>query len=180
MMKKYLVSILAIIISLGGIIFVKAGGLYYQDSTSSNANFASTTSSFIVGGTGTTTKTIASDGFEQISWLVALASSTTPPTLCWTNQYSNNGTDWYTEDYSYASTTVHISTEKQECWLYATTTSTNFVSRGSDGLTYYIGRKIVVPNLDTVFTRTIFSINYGVNARLDIRGSLKNEVVKDK
>lgn len=156
----------------------KAIGLYYV--ASSQTGVASTTSSYIIGGTGTTTKTVMSDGLEQVSFLVALASSSTPPTLCWSNQYSNNGTDWYGEDQVYASSTTHIASDKQECWLYATTSASTIISRGTDGKTLFIGRKIVVPNLDTQYTRTIFSIQPGVNARLDIQSSSKNEVVITK
>lgn len=180
-MKKYILIVLIVtIVVLIGILGVKAANLYYVP-ISYSPNVASTTASLIVGGTSTTTKTIASDGYQQLTYLVALASSSTPPTLCWMNEYSSNGVDWYGEDYSYASTTVHISTQKQECWLYSTTTAGNTVlSRGTNGVTSFIGRKIVIPNLDTMFTRTIFSINSGVNALLDIRRILKNEIVLTK
>lgn len=180
-MKKYIL-IIGIIVGIlaTSIPAAKALNLYYIQLYGS-ANVASTTSSFIIGGNSTTTKVIGSDGFNQVSWLVALASSSTPPTLCWKNQYSNNGTDWYTEDSQYASSTIHISGNKSECWTYSTTTSgTTIISNGSDGVTQYVGRKIVVPNLDTQHTRTVFSIDPGVSARLDIRGSLKNEVKLNK
>lgn len=163
----------------------KAFGLYYKQ-VNSSSNLASTTSVFIIGGTGTTTKTFASDGYQQLTHFIALASSSTPPTLCWTNQYSNDGTDWYTQDNNYASTsagtsdTVHASSQYKECWTYATTSSSHVMSYGTDGKTIYIGRKIVVPNLDSVFTRTVFSIDPGVRARLDIRSVLKNEIIVQK
>ncbi len=186
-MKKYiLIAVVVIGILIGSVSTVKALNLYYIQ-VGGSTEVASSTSTFVIGGNATTTKTIVSDGFSQVSWLVALASSTTPPTLCWKNQYSNNNTDWYTEDASstLASTNLaHSPIDKQECWTYASTTSgTNtatILSTGSDGKTLFMGRKIVVPNLDTQYTRTVFSINTGVSARLDVRGSIKNSVVISK
>lgn len=176
-MKKYIITLAIIVVGVLVAGTVTAAGLYYIPSASYGV--ASTTSTYIIGGTGTTTRTFASDGYQQMSWLVALASSTTPPTLCWRNEYSNNGTDWYTESNA-TSTYTHNAVERSECWTYATTSASSLISRGSDNKTLFIGRKIVVPNLDTTFTRTVFSVNPGVNARLDIRSSLKNEVVTTK
>ena len=185
-MKKYLKYIIGSVIVLSlAVLFgnqtVKGLSLYYVPSSQS-ISLASTTATFIIGGTGTTTKTFYSDGYQQNSWLIALASSTTQPTLCWINQYSNNGTDWYTQDsFNLASTTPqHVGTENQECFTYATTTATQLISKGTDNLTWYIGRKIVVPNLDTTLTRTIFSITAPGRGMLDIRSSLKNEVTLTK
>lgn len=177
-MKKYIITAVVIltILVLGNSV-AKSAGLYYIPSAAYSV--ASTTSTYVIGGTATTTKTITSDGFQQVSWLVALASSSTPPTLCWKNEYSNNGIDWYTESNA-TSTYVHNNLEKTECWTYATTTASEFISLGSDGVTRFIGRRIIVPNLDTTYTRTLFSVNPGVNARLDVRSSLKNEVVIHK
>lgn len=179
-MKKTIITVILVVVAIvAGNLAVKSAGLYYIKSA--EYDVASTTSTFLIGGTGTTTKTVTSDGYQQISWLVALASSTTPPTLCWKNQYSNNGTDWYGEDGTYASTTAHYTADRKECWTYSSTTAdTNIVSRGSDGVTLFLGRKIVVPNLDTTYTRTIFSVDPVVRARLDIRSSLKNEVILNK
>lgn len=177
---KYLLGIICI-----GAFFVftaqvaKGITLYYLPESSTGV--ASTTASFIIGGTATTTKTITSDGNQQISYLVALASSTTPPTLCWQNEYSNNGTDWYNEDSVYASSSpTHIVGENQQCVTYATTTASNLLSRGRDNVTLYIGRRIDVPNLSTTYTRTKFSIGATQRAMLDVRSTLKNEVITTK
>lgn len=168
-------------ISFGGIHAVKAISLYYQ---SDSLNLASTTAAYIIGGTGTTTKPSISDGFGRISYLVSLASSTTPPTLCWRNEYSSNGTDWYAENVNLnelATSTVGVRTFKEECWLYATTTDeTLYLSKGSDGNTIYIGKKIDVPSLSTAWTRTKFYLNAGVNGRLDIKKVISNEVTQTK
>lgn len=179
-MKKILISLIVLFsIVGGGFLTAKAAGQYYNGSDPDLAP-ASTTASMMVGGTATSTKTFSSDGFDQMSWLVAIGASTTPPTICWTNQYSNNAVDWYTEDTVYASSTIHVATEKQECMLYATTSASTFLSRGIDGATHYIGRRIVVPNLGTSFARTIFSINPGAQALVDIRGIRKNQVIVNK
>lgn len=168
-------------ISFGGVKAVKAVSLYYQ---SDSMNVASTTATYIIGGTGTTTKTTISDGFGRISYLVALASSTTPPTLCWRNEFSANGTDWYAENValnSLATSTVGVRTFKEECWVYATTTDTTLqLSTGSDGKTIYIGKKVDVPSLSSAWTRTKFYVNAGVNARLDIKKVVSNEVIQTK
>ena len=184
-MKK--IGLIAIVIafiagiSFGGIHAVKAVSLYYQ---SDSMNLASTTATFIIGGTATTTKTSISDGFGRISYLAALASSTTPPTLCWRNEYSSNGTDWYAENValnSSATSTVSVRTFKEECWIYATTTDeTLYLSKGSDGNTIYIGKRIDVPSLSTAWTRTKFYVNAGVNARLDVKKVISNEVIQVK
>lgn len=180
-MKKIIIGIFALVVitllAIGG---AKAAGLYYTP-VDSDPRVASSTAVFVIGGTATTstTKVTQSDGQQQISYLLAIGASTTPPTICWTNQYSNNGTDWYTEMQS-TSTITHLAAEKKECILYATTTADTFLSRGADGLTHYIGRRVVVPNLDTTYTRTIFSVQPGTRARIDIRRSLKNEVILQK
>ena len=159
---------------------VKSAGLYYTGTVNDNLA-ASTTATFIIGGNATTTKTFNSDGYEQVSYLVALGSSTTPPTLSWKNQYSNNGVDWYNEDQVFASSTTHLSTDRTETWVYSTTTAgTNIISRGTNGVTLFVGRKIVVPNLDTVYTRTQFSISPTSHAMLDVREVKKNTVVTNK
>ena len=184
-MKK--IGLIAIVIafiagiSFGGVHAVKAVSLYYQ---SDSMNLASTTATFIIGGTATTTKTSISDGFGRISYLVALASSTTPPTLCWRNEYSANGTDWYEESValnSLATSTVSVRTFKEECWLYATTTDeTLYLSKGSDNKTIYIGKRIDVPSLSTAWTRTKFYLTAGDRARLDIKKVISNEVTQTK
>ena len=184
-MKK--IGLIAIVIafiagiSFGGVHAVKAVSLYYQ---SDSMNLASTTATFIIGGTATTTKTSISDGFGRISYLVALASSTTPPTLCWRNEYSANGTDWYEETValnSLATSTVSVRTFKEECWLYATTTDeTLYLSKGSDNKTIYIGKRIDVPSLSTAWTRTKFYLTAGNNARVDIKKVISNEVTQTK
>lgn len=179
MNKKFLTILgLIFITSLIIVSSVKALNLYYE--ASSHTGVASTTATFMIGGQATTTVTRVADGYQQISYLVSLGASTTAPTLCWKNQYSNNNTDWYTEDLVYASSTLHLTTEKEECWTYATTTTTNLISMGSNGVTLFVGRKIVVPNLDTQYVRTQFYLSGTGRGMLDVRTSLKNEVIKTK
>lgn len=174
MKKNIIIAIAVILFGIAG--SVTAAGFYYPSSNSNNV--ASTTASYVLAN-GTVSKTIISDGIEQVSWLVAFASSSTPPTLSWTNFYSLNGTDWYAEDQTYASSTAHVSSEKVENWVYATSSATTILSNGSNGVTKFIGRRIVIPNLGTLYTKTIFTVT-GANAMLDVRSATKNQVVISK
>lgn len=169
---------------LVGVTAAKSATLYYLSNSNPNKTATSSTT-YIVGGTGTTTVTFNSDGFEQASYLISLASSTTPPKLCWRNQFSNDGTFWYGEDETYASTTVSNSNEKENCWTYASTTypaTSKYaqLTSGAVGTEVYLFRKVTVKNLDTAHTRTIFYVSPGVNARLGIERNLKNEVIVQK
>jgi len=168
-MKKYIIG-LAIVLGFLTVTVVKAGPLYYLPSSQAGG-VASTTATFVASGT-TITGRFTSDGVEQVSYLVALGSSTTAPILSWVNQYSNNGTDWYTDTTGYASTTANY-------WAYGTTTGQTIISNGSDGVTKFIGRRIDVTNLGTTHTRTVFTVTGG-NALIDIQRSLKNTVITTK
>lgn len=188
MKKIYIITpIILVAVFVLSFTVVKAVPLYYLPSAQFGG-VASTTASYIIGGTGTSTltKTFSSDGIEQASWLVAVASSTTPPTLCWKTEFSNNGTDWYGTDNFLASTTVdsailsHNAGERSDCWKASTSTASTIISRGSNGVSLFVGRKIVISNLDTTHTRIIFAVNPGVNALVDIQRSLKNTVVTTK
>ncbi len=193
-MKKYLLSF-ALVLVLSGAAFVgvpKAkGALLYYHNNSQIGKSATSSSAYIIGGNGTTTQTFQSDGYQNASYMIELASSTTPPTVCWRNQYSNDGTFWYSQgditDVSTSTTaTVFVpSTPKETCWTYASTTapatSQNAqLTAGADGKEVYVFRKISTPVLDTLYTRTVFYINAGVNARLGVERNLKNEVTTSK
>lgn len=155
----------------------KAVNLFYQ---ADSMNLASTTAAFQIGGISTTTKTASSDGFGRVSYLVTVASSSTVPTLCWRNQFSDNGTDWYGEFATSTNTTGTV-TDKVECWDAATTTDTsNFISRGTDGVTIHIGKRVDVFNLNTGLMRTVFYLNNGQRARVDVKRISSNEVVVTK
>ena len=173
---------MAVVLILIGLPTITKSASRYYALINPTPNLASTTATFIIGGTSTTTKTFDSDGYEQATFLVAMASSSTPPTLCWKTQYSDNAVDWYSEDYTYASSTSHLSPDPQSCWLYSTTTAlgTNIISQGRDGVTTFLSRKIVIPNLDTNYTRTQFSISSQNRAMLDVRVVRKNTVITSK
>lgn len=174
MNKKFL--ILVSIVVLGVVVLAtgtKAAILYYGSER--NVDVASTTAQFVAVN-GTVTKTYSSDGFEKGSFLVALASSSTAPTLCWTNQFSDNGTDWYSEDTLYASSTFHVGTQRSDCFTYSTSTGTTIISNGSNGVTRFVGKKIDINNFNTVLSRTIFTVT-GANALLDVRVNKKNEII---
>jgi len=174
MNKKFLIIVgivaLAIVVLATG---TKAAIFYYGSER--NVDVASTTAQFVLAN-GTVTKTYSSDGFEEASLLVALASSSTAPTLCWSNQFSDNGTDWYSEDTIYASSTLHVGTQRSDCFTYSTSTGTTIISNGSNGVTRFVGKKIDINNFNTVMSRTIFTVT-GTNALLDVRVNKKNEIV---
>lgn len=179
MNKKFLivVGIFALVVTVLATVTVSKAAIFYYGSDR-NIDVASTTAQFVLAN-GTVTKTFGSDGFEGASLLVAIASSSTAPTLCWSNQFSDNGTDWYSEDSIYASSTVHVATQRSDCFIYSTSTGTTLISTGSDGKTVYVGKKIDVNNFNTVMSRTIFTVT-GANARLDVRVNKKNEIVISK
>lgn len=183
-MKKYIIIIASVALILFGIISipnVKSAALYYLPQGVSGDTSATSTTAYLTGGTGTTTKTFSSDGVEQVTFLVSLFSSTTPPTLCWKSEGSNDGTRWYGVDSTYASSTVHIQDSSEHCWTYASTTGIlPQVTIGADGKEIGIRRKIIVDNLDTLNSRTIFYVRPGVAARLGVETSLKNEVITTK
>lgn len=167
-----LVSVIALVVTVLAT-GTKAAIFYYGSER--NVDVASTTAQFVLAN-GTVTKSFASDGFEKASFLIALASSSTAPTLCWSNQFSDNGTDWYTQDSLYASSTLHVGTQRSDCFTYSTSTGTTIISNGSNGVTRFVGKKIDLDDLNTVFTRTIFTVT-GANALLDVRTNKKNEIV---
>lgn len=174
MNKKFLIIVGIVVLGITVLTTGTKAAIFYYGSER-NIDVASSTSQFVLAN-GTVTKTFASDGFEQASMLVALASSSTAPTLCWSNQFSDNGTDWYSEDNTYASSTLHVGTQRSDCFTYSTSTGTTIISTGSNGVTNYVGKKIDINNFNTVMARTIFTVT-GANARIDIRVNKKNEIV---
>ena len=188
-MKNYFtIGLGIIIVGLFFSVVVKSATFYYLHDSNVNKTATSSTS-YIIGGTSTTTKTVLSDGYEQISYMISLASSTTPPQLCWRNQFSNDNNFWYGEDAELttnATTTTHVRTAKEHCWVYASSTDpttsnqAQLVGGGNNGKEIYVFKKVVVPNLDTPYTRTVFSITPGANARLGVEINKKNELVLQK
>lgn len=176
MNKKFIIVLSAMVITaflVAGV--AKAVNVYYQ--ADGAPNVASTTATFQIGGLATTTKTSSTDGFGRVSYLVAVASSSTVPTLCWRNEFSDNGTDWYGEFATSTNTTGTV-TNKVECWTAATTSDiTNFISRGTNGVTIYIGKRVDVLGLNTGLTRTIFYLNNAQRAMVDVRKVISNEVI---
>lgn len=169
---------------------VKAGALYYINNSVIGKTATSSTA-YIPGGTATTTVVFQSDGYQSASYLISLASSTTPPTLCWRNQFSNDGAFWYAESditdtaTSTLATTYLPSTSRERCFTYASSTEPATSNRaqltgGAAGTEVYVFRKVSVPVLDTLYTRTVFYINPGVKARFGVERNLKNEVVVTK
>lgn len=173
MKQKLLIIGIAIVVIVALVSGSKAAIFYYGSGL--NVNVASTTSQFILAN-GVATTTFSTDGYESTSLLIALASSSTAPTLCWVNQFSDNQVDWYSEDSLYASSTLHVGTQRSDCFTYSSSTANSIFSSGSDGVTRFIGKKIEVSNHNTIFGRTIFTVT-GANARLDVRLNKKNQIV---
>jgi hypothetical protein len=183
MNKKFLIVLGSMFLTFFLILgTVKAANVYYQ--AISGVGVASTTAVFQIGGQATTTKTFSSDGYGRVSYLISVGASTTPPTLCWRNEFSDNGTDWYAESVALnatATSTISVRTAREECWIYATTTDTSlFQSLGSDGKTVFIGKKIDIEGLKTGHTRTKFYLNNANRARVDVKTIVSNEVIITK
>jgi hypothetical protein len=170
--------ILVAVIGLFSYSSVKAFNAYYQTDQKQGV-LASTTAVYMVGGMATTSEYTISDGIESVSYMVAIASSSTAPTLCWQNLYSNNGYDWYGSDQA-SSTIAHQSSDVVECWTAATTSSSIIISRGTTGDELFIGRRIIVSGLDTQYLATNFWVTAGQKVRLDIIKNIKNSVVVNK
>lgn len=156
----------------------KSAGLLYPTVRTT----ATTTLTYVIGGYSTTTASLPTDGIDRISYLVTLGSSTTPPTLCWQNQGSDNNVDWYAEDTNAnASSTISVVDGKENCWTYSSTTDlSSKVTVSPSGLatTTYLFKKIVVSGIDTPMTRTKFYVRSGVNASLSIKAIVSSDIVQ--
>jgi hypothetical protein len=147
-----------------------------------NTNIATTTpyQTFAKASAGSfATTTVATDGIEQLTLLVMVGSSTTPPVLSYRVQFSSDGVDWYDEDIittSLATTTYHVSTGAVHTWVYASTTANQTIVNGSNNVKF-ITKKIVIPNMDTTYTRIVWLNGAGGDVLLNVRPSLKNEYV---
>lgn len=159
----------------------KAFGLrYIPDQTTATTTPYQTFAKASVGAFATTT--VNTDGAEQLSLLVMLGSSTTPPTLNWRVQYSSDGIDWYDQDVLLAinsTTTPHVRDGSIDTWVYASTTANQTVVTGANNVKF-ITKKIVIQNLDTTYTRIVWLNGAGGDALLNVRTSLKNTLVLPK
>lgn len=149
-----------------------------------NESQATTTATFLRSGAGATaTTTVVTDGEEQLTLLVMLGSSTTPPVLSYRVQYSYNGIDWYDEDSmtttNIATTTYHVSSGFVHVWPYSSTTANQTIIDGTNSVKF-ITKKIVIPNLDTVYTRIVWINGTGGDALLNVRYSTKNTYILQK
>ena len=186
-MKKYTL-LLGTIFVIGSFFFglqqVKAIALYYVPVGLVNGKTATSSTAFIKGGLATTTVVSTSDGIEEISYYVTLTSSTTPPTLCWQNEYSNDGSFWYSEDAKFSSSTISIGGAVENCWVYASTTPTSATSSrmvtGADGKEIALFKRIDVKDLNAQFTRTLFYVRPNIDSRVGVERSFKNQVITTK
>jgi hypothetical protein len=181
-MKNKIIFALGVgIIVLGSLVFMagntKAFNGYYK---ASNPYALASTTAVYRAANATTTIVTDVDGLQQMSYLVAVASSSTVPVLCWQNEYSNNGSDWYSQDFTYASSTSHFnqSSVYQDCMSFATSTNSTIFSKGNDGKTNFVGRRITIDRMDSQYVRTSF-VN-SVASMVDVQTSVKNDVVVNK
>lgn len=156
---------------------VKAFVAYYM-TDQPLGTLASTTASYKVPGVSTTTEYTLTDGIEQVGYLVAIGSSTTPPTVCARTEYSNNGLDWYGSNQATSTFTESIA-PVQNCWTYASTTGATIMSTGPTGKENLIGHRFVVSGIDSQYIRTLFPVT-GSNVVLDVVQNTKNAVVVNK
>lgn len=141
-----------------------------------------TSTVFMKGSAGAVaTTTVPTDGGEQLTLLVMLGSSTTPPTLGWRVQYSNNGVDWYDEDVASttAGVTDHVIAGASNRWIYSSTTANQTIVAGANNVKY-VTKRIVIPALDTSYTRIVWLASSGGDALLSVIPQVKNEYVLPK
>ncbi len=129
------------------------------------------------------TTTVNTDGSEYLTLLVMVGSSTTPPVLSYRVQYSGDGIDWYDEDArtttDVATSTYQVSSGFVHIWPYSSTTANQTVVTGSNNVKF-ITKRIVIPNLDTTYTRIVWLNGAGGDVLLNVRPSLKNTIISPK
>lgn len=129
------------------------------------------------------TTTVNTDGAEQLSLLVMVGSSTTPPVLSYRVQFSSDGIDWYDMDAltttDVATSTYHVSSGRVDIIPYASTTANQTIVSGSNSVKF-ITKKLVIPNIDTTYTRIVWLNGAGGDVLLNVRPSLKNTIVAPK
>lgn len=145
---------------------------------------ATTTTTFAKASAGAfSTTTVATDGVQQVSFLVMLGSSTTPPVLNWRVQFSDNGVDWYDQDAltttDVATSTYHVASGAVHVWNYSSTTANQSITTGTNSVKF-ITKKIVVQNLDTAYTRVVWLNQAGGDVLLNVLPIIKNEYVFPK
>lgn len=128
------------------------------------------------------TTTVNTDGFQDLTLLVMLGSSTTPPTVNYRLQYSPDGIDWYDEDgntNSLATTTFNVSSGIIHSWTYSSTTANQTIIAGSNSVKF-ITKKILITGLDTAYTRIVWLNQAGGDVLLNVRPSTKNTYIIPK
>lgn len=129
---------------------------------SKNTSGATSSPAYMTAGTATTTLTLdnCSDertAIDTASLLIHFSSSTTPPTLKWRYQFSQDNIDWYEEDValnSNATTTEAVRTFHEYSWLYASTTPLA-------GGTSEDALKLVTVPVPTRYVRAVFYLPAG-------------------
>jgi hypothetical protein len=107
------------------------------------------------------------------SLLLTLTSTSTPATLKWRYEFSQDGIDWYPESVELstnATTTVVVRDFKEYSWLFASSTA------GSASTTLGTSQKLVSVPTPTRFVRTVFYLASGSpNAALHYRYVSKSQ-----
>lgn len=95
--------------------------------------FAGGTFAHLKGGISTSTTPIldswaagTGNALDSATLLVQFTATSTPPTLKWRYEYSQDAIDWYAEDIELttnASTTVHVRDFAEHSWVFASTTA---------------------------------------------------------
>ena len=127
---------------------------------------ATTSLTYMTGGTGTTTLSFATENADIVAYNLMLGSSTTVPTLCSRTQYSMNNVDWFaeTEDLNVNATTTNLTRDaKETCWLYASTTpnSSKYTTGTGSATTTYVYIQYKVKDIVASYMRTLFYLPAG-------------------
>jgi ABC-type phosphate transport system substrate-binding protein len=144
--------------------------------------------SFLKYGVSTTT-TVVLDSYaagtqsalDSASIAIQLMSSTTPPTLKWRYEYSQDAIDWYSEDVELntnATTTIHVRDFKEHSWLFASSTAgtSGQLAGTTEFATSSRALKLVNVPTPTRYVRAVFYLASGsADARLFYQWIAKNQ-----
>ena len=139
-MKKYIKQIS---VGLGAIAILIAGTAFANQSVfnikpyltvgTTTAVSSGGTYAHLKGGISTSTTPILDSwasgtygALDSATLLVQLTATSTPPTLMWRYEYSQDGIDWYAEDIELntsATTTIHVRDFAEHSWVFASSTA---------------------------------------------------------
>lgn len=151
-MKKYLGFLIGLVVLLGA----QVAYAYPSSFEVYTSATATTTRTYMTPGTATTTYNLAGGATEydvdSNQLFILLTSSSTASILNWSYQYSNNGNDWFGNDYE--TVTSNFTVAHSSSTPVQTLAPTN--STASSTL-----KVVVLPAIAAVYKRVVFSVPIG-------------------